>query len=390
MIDFVRDDDYGCYRLTVDGKQIGDVFDFDGVKALRIALAEASADKGAVPEIEAAHELLSKFCVGEVKDGVRPSLTDRINELYQWYYAATQPEAAAMPGKVAEGQEAARLIELWLKDDDVHRLLTAEYSRDAARKIMAWPELLRLSAPPHPVQGEPTLMAYAATDLDGRVGVGLTIADAQSRAGHGCNTIIPLYDIATPGNETAFDATPAVQGQSWSALSREAFVSDLMYGVYKAEIAALTSPAVPPSDAPVSVLVDDALAKISDIGPIAAMKWLDAMWMERMRAPIPTPTQASADVLEERRRQIEQEGWTPNRDDRYVDRELALAAASYTLEKPEWDQEVRDMPGPYWPWPNEWWKPTTPRRNLVKAGALIIAEIERLDRIAAITKQGGE
>jgi len=35
-----------------------------------------------------------------------------------------------------------------------------------------------------------------------------------------------------------------------------------------------------------------------------------------------------------------------------------------------------------WPikWMAAWFKPTDPRRDLVKAGALCIAEIERLDR----------
>ena len=41
-----------------------------------------------------------------------------------------------------------------------------------------------------------------------------------------------------------------------------------------------------------------------------------------------------------------------------------------------------------------WFKPTTPRRDLVKAGALIIAEIERLDRATPpadlAAKIGGE
>lgn len=31
----------------------------------------------------------------------------------------------------------------------------------------------------------------------------------------------------------------------------------------------------------------------------------------------------------------------------------------------------------------DWWKPKDRRRNLVKAGALIVAEIERLDRLAS-------
>lgn len=36
-----------------------------------------------------------------------------------------------------------------------------------------------------------------------------------------------------------------------------------------------------------------------------------------------------------------------------------------------------------WCWDRSWWKPTTPRRDLVKAAALILAEIERIDRAAA-------
>jgi hypothetical protein len=36
-----------------------------------------------------------------------------------------------------------------------------------------------------------------------------------------------------------------------------------------------------------------------------------------------------------------------------------------------------------WPWSVQWWKPKDRRRDLVRAGALIVAEIERLDRAAA-------
>lgn len=39
-----------------------------------------------------------------------------------------------------------------------------------------------------------------------------------------------------------------------------------------------------------------------------------------------------------------------------------------------------------WPWDASWWKPNARRRNLVKAGALILAEIERIDRAAGIGK----
>jgi hypothetical protein len=38
-----------------------------------------------------------------------------------------------------------------------------------------------------------------------------------------------------------------------------------------------------------------------------------------------------------------------------------------------------------WPWDEKWWKPSTnPIRNLVKAGALIAAEIDRLQRVTEV------
>lgn len=91
-------------------------------------------------------------------------------------------------------------------------------------------------------------------------------------------------------------------------------------------------------------------------------------------------TAAARDVLAERRRQQEVEGWTPESDDRYIDCDLARAAATYALCTKAHELKVCDVVA--WPWPIHWWKPTTYRNNLKKAGALILAEIERLDRAA--------
>lgn len=92
-------------------------------------------------------------------------------------------------------------------------------------------------------------------------------------------------------------------------------------------------------------------------------------------------TDATCDVLAERRRQVVQEGWTPEHDDAHDSGEMALAAAAYASES---ITGHGGMPG-FWPWACEWWKPGAGRRMLVKAGALILAEIERLDRAAART-----
>ena len=86
-------------------------------------------------------------------------------------------------------------------------------------------------------------------------------------------------------------------------------------------------------------------------------------------------TAAEVDVLAERRRQIEVEGWTPEHDDEHDEGEIPHAAACYAL-----------MAGgtfavdPLWPkgWGEMRAKPH--RRMLVIAAALLLAEIERLDR----------
>lgn len=88
---------------------------------------------------------------------------------------------------------------------------------------------------------------------------------------------------------------------------------------------------------------------------------------------------AARDVLAERARQISVEGWTPEHDDQHVDGEMAQASGCYALNAAGWKTEA--LRG-CWPikWMAAWFKPTDPRRDLVKAGALCIAEIERLDR----------
>ena len=96
-------------------------------------------------------------------------------------------------------------------------------------------------------------------------------------------------------------------------------------------------------------------------------------------APASEPQAAAArDVLAERARQVSQEGWTPEHDDQHDGMELAFAASCYAVA------DEGEPPNAVWPWPIEWWKPRSHRENLVRAGALILAEIERLDRAARI------
>jgi hypothetical protein len=107
-----------------------------------------------------------------------------------------------------------------------------------------------------------------------------------------------------------------------------------------------------------------------------------------MSAPVVAPS-PSADgvalIASERRRQVEAEGWTPEHDDEHTGEGLAAAAACYARPpklRPFAVRECGQTPL-IWPWEPKWWKPGDRVRELVKAGALIAAEIDRLQRAAA-------
>jgi hypothetical protein len=121
-------------------------------------------------------------------------------------------------------------------------------------------------------------------------------------------------------------------------------------------------------------------------------------------------TTALADIAAERARQIQQEGWTPEHDDEHDKAELATAAAIYAAPDLKQVRRLSNIVGGSehssiaiidpWPWHSVsildncelstriWFKPSERRRDLVKAGALILAEIDRLDRLSA--KAGGK
>lgn len=89
-------------------------------------------------------------------------------------------------------------------------------------------------------------------------------------------------------------------------------------------------------------------------------------------------------IQRERARQISKEGWTPKHDDTHKKGELAMAGAIYAVPPDSRAQEFDDAPDG-WPWSPKWWKPSPNDRvkELVKAGALIAAEIDRLQRAQA-------
>lgn len=120
--------------------------------------------------------------------------------------------------------------------------------------------------------------------------------------------------------------------------------------------------------------------------------------------PGPEASPASSDgvtlIAMERERQVSVEGWTSRHDDQHDTHELSRAAVCYIWagrqaslspdeQMPMWEvvRLPRDLGSsewrvPGWPWAASLWKASAdPIRNLVKAGALIAAEIDRLQRV---------
>lgn len=89
-------------------------------------------------------------------------------------------------------------------------------------------------------------------------------------------------------------------------------------------------------------------------------------------------------IAAERQRQMDQEGWTMAHDDEHDSGELAAAGAAYAINAADqlhpYSQGDGNNEPVCWPWGRECWKPKDPLRDLVRAGALIAAEIDRIQR----------
>lgn len=114
--------------------------------------------------------------------------------------------------------------------------------------------------------------------------------------------------------------------------------------------------------------------------------------------PFVQPSVAN-EIGAERQRQKDKEGWSEAHDDGHAAGCLAVAGACYALfgiaeisgERKVWRGIYAEQARALWPWDREWWKPKNPRRDLIRAAALIVAEIEKLDRslqAVDITHQG--
>jgi len=97
--------------------------------------------------------------------------------------------------------------------------------------------------------------------------------------------------------------------------------------------------------------------------------------------PYDTPPISVNLIAAERKRQITAEGWTPEHDDEHDNMEIGEAARCYLDHYMSGNDSDFPSLHPRWPWDTTWWKPSKdPVRNLEKVGALIAAEIDRVQR----------
>lgn len=130
----------------------------------------------------------------------------------------------------------------------------------------------------------------------------------------------------------------------------------------------------------------------------ATKKETDAYWRCMRTVCSRHPGNAGAELIaEERKRQIEKEGFSAEHDANHLCSELTDAAVMYAM-RAYWKKRIDpmivgtdEMPGIMWPFGIEFFKPSNEPwpdgriKDLVKAGALIAAEIDRLLNI----KKGG-
>jgi hypothetical protein len=89
------------------------------------------------------------------------------------------------------------------------------------------------------------------------------------------------------------------------------------------------------------------------------------------------------EIVAERKRQIELEGYTHDHDDSLRSEDLMEAALCYfghATGRGVYGRGLSSDPVGIprsWPWEAESWKPKDPRRDLIRAGALCLAEQER-------------
>ncbi|MBS9758459.1 hypothetical protein JR044_31180 [Pseudomonas aeruginosa] len=99
-----------------------------------------------------------------------------------------------------------------------------------------------------------------------------------------------------------------------------------------------------------------------------------------LQVEIDAAAEVAADVFVERLRQIIEEGHSVEQDDAYTDYQLPRAAVCYAIRGAGLPPHKATL---YWPWNPAAFKPAGDDRDLIKAAALILAELQRRQRARA-------
>ena len=121
----------------------------------------------------------------------------------------------------------------------------------------------------------------------------------------------------------------------------------------------------------------------------AAVQATDAVFALAELQGLPVLADGLSLVAAERTRQIKVEGFSAAFDATYGREQLARAAACYAL--PARDRRMHAGAPIDWPFTAAWWKPGDRKRELEKAGALIVASLDRIlaREAAALNQQKG-
>lgn len=131
-------------------------------------------------------------------------------------------------------------------------------------------------------------------------------------------------------------------------------------------------------------LAQDGAGMVSVLAATSACSWNCLAVLAAQQAG--PDADAAVLIVAERERQVTAEGYTPEHDTDHKPGELAQAGACYAMEHGP-DEQVRAVPLD-WPWDREWWKPKGIERDLVRAGALLAAEVDAHRRRQPATSSG--
>lgn len=181
------------------------------------------------------------------------------------------------------------------------------------------------------------------------------------------------YGNATRANDArrALGLLPPLPSPNYGSTPRADSRPELVVPASTVQDDEETAELFPASDAPATDLA-------SPVPPAAVMR--DHLAAQAQAREHPTNA-ALRLIADERRRQVESEGYSPDQDDEQnEDGEMAYAAAAYAAASAGDPDAALFWPGG---WDPHMFKPTGETRDLVRAGALIVAELERRARMLA-------